>query len=101
MADAGFAVYFADRRGSGWNGRWRGHADHGLRLLNDVRQLVRTVRRDHPNVPLTLMGLSWGGKAATAFAATYPELIDRLALLYPGLKPQIRPTLWQRFQTWI
>ena len=98
LADAGIEVYFADRRGSGLNGRWRGHADHGVRLLNDVRQLIRLVRREHPALPLTLLGLSWGGKTAAAIASTYPSEIDRLALLYPGLRPHIKPNWWQRFQ---
>jgi len=98
MADAGYAVYFADRRGSGRNGFRRGHADHGLRLLNDVRQLVRLARREHPSVPLTLLGLSWGGKTATAFAQCWPDAIDQLVLLYPGLKPNIRPNFWQSLQ---
>lgn len=95
LAEAGFEVYFSDRRGSGLNGFLRGHADHGMRLLNDTRQLIQLVRREHPGVPVTLMGLSWGGKTAAAFAATYPELIDRLALLYPGLEPRLGPTRWQ------
>lgn len=98
LAAAGFDVYFADRRGSGLNGRQRGHADHGQRLLNDVRQLVRLVARQHPEESVTLLGVSWGGKIAAAFAATYPELINHLALLYPGLSPKIGPTAWQRMQ---
>jgi len=116
MADAGFDVFFADRRGSGLNGRLRGHADHGMRLLNDVRQLVRLAKGERwrmetqaaaatasdshrtNELPLTLLGVSWGGKIAAAFAATYPELINRLALLYPGLEPKLRPTRWQRFR---
>lgn len=98
MADAGFEVYFADRRGSGLNGRQRGHADHGQRLLNDVRQLVLLAARQHPGTSVTLLGVSWGGKIAAAFAAVFPNLIHRLALLYPGLHPRIRPNLWQRFQ---
>lgn len=98
MAAAGFEVYFADRRGSGLNGQKRGHADHGQRLLHDVRQLVRLVKQQHPDQSITLLGLSWGGKIAAAFAATFPELIDRLALLYPGLEPKIGPNWWQRLQ---
>jgi len=98
MAAAGFEVYFADRRGSGLNGRQRGHADHGQRLLHDVRQLVRLVRQYHPDKSITLLGLSWGGKIAAAFAATFPDLIDRLALLCPGLEPKIGPNWWQRIQ---
>lgn len=95
MAEAGFAVYFADRRGAGLNGNQRGHADHGLRLINDVAQLIRLARRECPDVPVTLLGLSWGGKTAAAFAVLQPHDIDRLALLYPGLTPLIRPSRWQ------
>ncbi len=98
LAKAGFDVYFADRRGAGLNGFRRGHADHGERLLQDVRQLVRLARREHPGVPLSLLGLSWGGKIAAALACTSPDCMDRLVLLYPGLAPQIRPTRWQLLQ---
>ena len=129
LAESGFDVYFADRRGSGLNNVQRGHADHGLRLLNDVRQLVRLARRERQqvaghhtatemidgletwvaktdsnhmpgvvDVPVTLLGLSWGGKLAAAFAATFPNLIDRLVLLYPALKSVIQPSVWQTFQ---
>lgn len=95
----GYDVYFLDRRGSGRNGFLRGHADHGLRLLNDVRQLVRLCRREQKApAPLSLLGLSWGGKLAAAFAATYPKLIDSLALLSPGLVSHVGPNVWQRFQ---
>lgn len=98
IADAGIDVYFADRRGSGLNGRSRGHADHGQRLLNDVHQLLDVVVRNHPHQPITLLGISWGGKIAAAFAATCPAKIHRLALLNPGLEPQIRPNWWQCLQ---
>jgi acylglycerol lipase len=98
LAEAGFEVYFADRRGAGLNDFRRGHADHGERLLQDVRQLVRLVRREHPGVPLSLLGLSWGGKIAAALACSSPEFLDHLVLLYPGLASQIRPTRWQALQ---
>lgn len=110
MAAAGFDVYFADRRGSGLNERDRGHADHALRLINDLRQLIQLARSEHsPGValhtesgravpPLTLMGISWGGKIAAAAAAVLPGEINRLALLYPGLEPLLRPSRFQRLQ---
>lgn len=135
LCRAGYDVYFADRRGSGLNSIDRGHADHGLRLINDTRQLISLVRVETfrgsggladtgvvdedvrsvstANVsladatgsmsaagqaPLTLLGLSWGGKIAAALAALFPEEIDHLALLYPGLEPQLRPTGIQRVQ---
>jgi alpha-beta hydrolase superfamily lysophospholipase len=100
MAEAGFDVRFLDRRGSGLNGCHRGHTVHYERLLNDVRQFLDFVRferdRDHTEVPLILMGISWGGKVAALAAARYPQRFDGLALLYPGICAQIRPNWRQR-----
>ena len=105
MADAGFDVYFADRRGSGWNGYQRGHAVHGMRLVNDARALAaiaRDERRSDSKVtsplPIILMGISWGGKVAAAAVALFPSEFHGLALLNPGLEPRLRPNAWQRFQ---
>jgi len=103
MAEAGFSVYFADRRGSGLNGAQRGHAAHALRLINDVRSLSQLARQEscavsREKLPVILLGISWGGKIAAAMAAMFPGEFDRLALLYPGLEPKIRPTLLQRLQ---
>jgi acylglycerol lipase len=103
IADAGFDVYFADRRGSGLNGRQRGHAAHGMRLVNDVRELRRIALADHTasstsSLPVCLMGISWGGKTATATAALFPAEFQSLALLYPGLFPKMGPTWSQRLR---
>ncbi|MEZ6040149.1 MAG: alpha/beta fold hydrolase [Planctomycetaceae bacterium] len=104
MANAGFDVYLADRRGSGVNGLDRGHADHGLRLVNDVRTLIRHARAisegkvSEPRMPLCLAGISWGGKIAAATAALFPNEIDQLAFLYPGLEPRLQPSFLQRIQ---
>lgn len=100
LAEAGLAVYFADRRGAGLNGHLRGHADSGMRLLHDVRHLYDRAQIDWPNHPMTLMGLSWGGKTAAAFAALQLRRLDRLVLLYPGLCPRVRPNPGQRFLLW-
>jgi alpha-beta hydrolase superfamily lysophospholipase len=100
LADAGFAVYFPDRRGSGLNGFQRGHAAHAMRLVNDVRALrelainetvVGTVN-SNAQLPITILGVSWGGKLAAVVAALFPQEFDRLALLYPGLVARIGPT---------
>ncbi len=95
IANAGYEVFSVDRRGSGENGTARGHAEHADRLINDVAQFLRFVRRDTGLLP-TLIGLSWGGKLATVIAAARPELLLNLALLYPGLRANVRPTWFQR-----
>ncbi len=103
IAEAGFDVYFADRRGSGLNGRQRGHAVHGMRLVNDVRELRQIALGDHNassavTLPVCLMGISWGGKTAAAAAALFPAEFQSLALLYPGLFPKLAPTWSQKLR---
>lgn len=103
MAEAGLAVYFADRRGSGLNGHQRGHAAHALRLVNDVRTLrqlaiAETTPAASDPLPVTLLGISWGGKIAAATAALFPEEFQRLVLMYPGLVARLRLTWWQRLR---
>lgn len=100
LAEAGFAVYFPDRRGSGLNGFQRGHAAHAMRLLNDVRSLRQLAFDENrcsdtqatSQLPITILGISWGGKLAAALAALFPQEFGRLVLLYPGLVTKIRPT---------
>lgn len=99
MAGSGFAVYFPDRRGSGLNSEHRGHADHADRLLNDTAQMIRIARRSHPDIPVYLLGLSWGGKTALTYAVERGG-IDRLVLLYPGIVPFLRPRRYQKFLLW-
>ncbi|MFM7166461.1 MAG: alpha/beta hydrolase [Planctomycetaceae bacterium] len=97
LAASGFSVYFADRRGSGLNGLQRGHAAHGERLINDVRALRQlALTENRASVPVTLLGLSWGGKIAAAAACLFPAEFQKLALLYPGLVPRLRFTWSQR-----
>lgn len=102
MAEAGYDVYFLDRRGSGLNEESRGYAVHEDRLVNDVAQFLSAVRAQQQKTsrpsPIVLTGVSWGGKLASLVAGRRPELVDALALLYPGLYSLVQPTRYQRFK---
>lgn len=102
LSEAGYRVCFYDRRGSGLNSEQRGHAAHWQRLVQDVVQLLRKLRYDQKRMgqpgPVVLQGMSWGGKLAAVVAAERPDLIDGLALLYPGIKAVVKPTAFQKFQ---
>jgi alpha-beta hydrolase superfamily lysophospholipase len=96
LCDAGYEISFLDRRGSGMNTVDRGHAAHWERLMNDVVQFLNSVRwrigsmGDAARRPIVLLAVSWGGKLAAVTAARRPDLIDALALLYPGLCAKVR-----------
>lgn len=97
LAEAGYAVAFLDRRGSGANDAARGDAPHAERLLNDVAQFVAHLERiGLGGLPRVLSAVSWGGKLAAATAVRRPDLFDGLALLTPGLCTRIRANPAQR-----
>lgn len=103
LSQAGYQVYFLDRRGSGMNAEARGDAPSFRRLLDDIAEflaaLPRSVPRGHTvaRMPVFLAGISWGGKLAVAFERRHPGLVDGLILLCPGFFAKVRTTLWQRF----
>jgi alpha-beta hydrolase superfamily lysophospholipase len=98
LAAAGYCASFPDRRGSGANDRDRGHARSGRRLILDQVEWLTKLRREHPGLPTTLAGISWGGKLAVITAARYPKLVDALALICPGLHPRVDVARKQRLE---
>ena len=98
LAKAGYVASFPDRRGSGADQRERGHARSARRLLLDLAGWLRELRRNHPGLPIALAGISWGGKLAVALAARYPELVDAVVLICPGLHPRVGVSRKERFE---
>ena len=89
LAAAGYSASFPDRRGSGANARDRGHAQSARRLNLDLLEWLRSLRAEHPDLPIALAGISWGGKLAVIAAGRNPELVNALALICPGLHPRV------------
>ena len=99
LAEAGFEVYFIDRRGSGLNTAHRGDAPGFRRLIDDVAEFCRHLRESRSWLPIFVVGISWGGKLALGLAARRPGFARGLVLLCPGLAPKVSPTPGQRL--WI
>ncbi|MDD4891560.1 MAG: alpha/beta fold hydrolase [Phycisphaerae bacterium] len=85
LAQAGHAVLMPDRRGSGANATSRGHARSIAQLLDDGRTYLGWASELAGGGPVHLLGVSWGGKWATALAAEFPDLVASLILSTPGL----------------
>lgn len=104
LRDAGFAVSFLDRRGSGLNAQGRGDAPSFRRLLDDVAEFLTALPRSAPRghalgrLPLFLGAISWGGKLALALERRHPGLVDGLILLCPGLFPRVKPSFGERLK---
>jgi alpha-beta hydrolase superfamily lysophospholipase len=96
LAEAGFAVTFLDRRGSGQNTEARGDTPSFRRLLDDIAEFLRPLRQQQPALPIFLAGISWGGKPVVALQRRHPGLADGLALLCPGFRPRVAPSRKER-----
>ncbi len=89
LAQAGYAVLQVDRRGSGRNPTQRGHAASADQLIEDAH----VARNDLLNLSgaqaYHVIGVSWGGKLATAAYVDDPENVASLSLVTPGLFPLV------------
>lgn len=94
LADDGYPVCCMDRRGSGINRENRGHASGDVPadvdLLDDLHMVLRGFRAAHPRLKaVVLIGLSWGGKYAYAYAVRHAREVAGLVLLTPAIKPKV------------
>lgn len=97
LAQAGYAVAYLDRRGSGVNHLDRGDAPHHDRLINDVVQFTQHLTSNgFHDLPRVLSAISWGGKLAATVAVQRPELFSSLILVTPGICARVRANFVQK-----
>ncbi|MCS6851335.1 MAG: lysophospholipase [Gemmataceae bacterium] len=92
LCQAGYEVFFLDRRGAGLNERERGDVPYWRRLVDDIAEFLRHLRQT-ARLPTYLIAISWGGKIGTALQRRHPGVVQGLALLCPGFFPRLR-TAW-------
>jgi alpha-beta hydrolase superfamily lysophospholipase len=95
LAEAGFEVFFLDRRGSGLNAQGRGDAPSFRRLLMDVAEFLEARKREAA-LKTFLVGISWGGKIAAGVEKRQPGFTDGVALLCPGFYPRVSLSLREK-----
>src|SRR5690606_30476223 len=90
LVNAGYTVYADDHRGHGKTGfdQWDGDLDKlgtlgpgGLRAtIEGVRSLTRLIREENSDVPLAIVGHSWGSLLAQIVVNDHPEEYDAVVL---------------------
>lgn len=89
LAAHGCAVILPDRRGSGLNDAARGDTPSADRWLQDVDELATWAQGKFAIERFDLVGVSWGGKPALAWALGRTDRVGRLLLVGPGLFPAV------------
>jgi len=91
LAAQGYPVFQVARRGSGANTRDRGHAASAGQLFTDVAVAVELARGHGQGPRVHLVGVSWGGKLAAAYAADprYAAGVASVTLVTPGIVSRV------------
>ncbi len=92
---SGLGVFLPDRRGSGVNPEPRGDVVSGERWLADLDELAACLAEQHGIRRLAVVGVSWGGKLAVAWALRQPGRVASLLLITPGVFPAVGLSLPQ------
>jgi non-heme chloroperoxidase len=91
---AGTTVYAPDLRGHGASGK-RGDIDYIGQLDDDLADLIATIRPEHANAALTLIGFSGGGAFTIRIAGgPHGDLFNRYIVISPAIvypSPLARP----------
>lgn len=83
LTAAGYRVLRYDLFGRGYSDRPDGIYDQRFYF----NQLIELIRRLHIKTPITLAGVSFGGRLVTDFTVKYPQFVDKLILIDPGYQP--------------
>lgn len=96
LVDAGYTVYADDHRGHGRTGlrQWSGDrrklgrlGPGGLGAARDaVWTLTQRIRAEHPDLPLVLLGHSWGSFLAQMLLDRPPEAFDAVVMTGSALR---------------
>ncbi|HZY17180.1 MAG TPA: alpha/beta hydrolase [Ramlibacter sp.] len=86
----GFAVRGYDQYGHGESGGVRGGLPSPMRLVDDLGDMVDSVRARTPEgIPVLVLGHSLGGLVAACYAVAHPARIDGLILSSPALATRL------------
>ena len=83
LAELGYPVYALDHRGHGRSGGRRALVDRLDNAAADLDVLIDLARREHPDVPLFLLGHSLGGTIALCYVLRHQDKLDGLILSGP------------------
>jgi len=96
LVERGFAVYALDHRGHGRSGGPRANIERFDYVVSDLGTFVGRAQREHPGVPVILLGHSMGGAIALGCALKYENALRALVLSAPTLAVAQPPSLLKR-----
>lgn len=103
LSQRGYDLYALDRRGSGINRENRsftsGYVQSYEMLLNDIHSFLDVIQSRYDKI--YLIGLSWGGKLALGYALQYPQNVDGIILITPGIHAKVDLPVMQKVKVFV
>jgi alpha-beta hydrolase superfamily lysophospholipase len=96
LVDKDFAVYAIDHRGHGRSGGPRANIGRFDQVVSDLGTFIGTAQRQHPGLPVILLGHSMGGAVALGCALKHESALRALVLSAPALAVAETPPLFKR-----
>ena len=84
LVERGLAVWAVDRRGSGSSSGGRGDIVRYDEWFEEVGEVVRAARAEHPDTPVHLVGHCFGANIALGYALAHDD-VRSVVMLTPGL----------------
>lgn len=98
LAPYGYSILRYDPRGMGQTLAKEGGVSEPIAVEDQARDLDLLTKKLGLAGPLNLLGLSYGGGVAIAFAAAYPERVHQAILLSPFTEPVASQDAWIKNQ---
>lgn len=87
LTDAGYAVHAVDHRGHGRSEGPRAFVRRYDEFMDDLAAFRQLVVREHPGVPLVVLGHSMGGNLAVGHVLDHQAGVSAMVLSAPALVP--------------
>jgi lysophospholipase len=87
LTEQGFAVYAHDLRGHAHSGGDRQRFDSMAQMVADTDIVVSRAVRQHPGLPIFVLGHSLGGLITTTYAQSHADKVRGVVLSGAALKP--------------
>lgn len=96
FAQHNIGVCLYDMRGHGRSGGVRGHFDRMQTLLSDLAVFLKLIQQRSTDVPLFLIGHSFGGLVALNYVVRFSKQVAGLLLSSPCIKPLVEIANWKK-----
>lgn len=96
FAKRNIGVCLFDMRGHGRSGGLRGHFGRFQELLSDLSVCVQMISAKYRDVPLYLVGHSFGGLVALNYVVRFPKRLSGLILSSPCIVPRLIIPKWKK-----